>query len=208
LIFRGQGLLALTYIVPLVVVAYLLFFLYDWRIVSREKSSGSMVLFFAGCALVLAATVLLLVTQLPSCPWDALSFIFLALALVSAVLMMKALFFSLPANTYTAPEQARHTYACGMYALCRHPGVLWYCLMFISLAIMLRTPAAFIGCCVLCAGDIAYMVFQDVWSFPRTFCDYAAYKRNVPLFFPTRESFRAAFLKDDPETDGGTHESF
>ena len=194
---------ALTYIAPLVAAAYTLFFLYDWRLASGRGNTGSLAVFGTGCILVVVATAFLLATQLPWCPWDALSLVFLALALVSAALMIKALFFSLPAHTYTAPGQARHTYARGMYALCRHPGVLWYCLMFASLAIMLRTPAATAGCCILCIGDIAYMVFQDVWSFPRIFCDYAEYQRNVPFFLPTRASVHAAFAMDGSKADGG-----
>ena len=206
--FQEQDWAALTYVVFLVIAAYLLFFLYDWRTVSRKGNKGSILVFCAGCALVTIAATLLVISQLPSCPWDALSFIFLALALASAVLMVKALFFSLPADTYTAPEQSRRTYARGMYALCRHPGVLWYCMLFASLAIMLRTSAALIGCCALCAGDLTYMAFQEAWSFPHTFCDYAAYRQNVPLFFPSRASVHCAFSTSGSATDGGAHDSF
>lgn len=198
----------LTYVSLLAIAAYMLFFFYDWRTVSRKENTGSMAIFGAACVLVVAATVILLAAQLPQCPWDAVSFIFLVLALASAALMVKALFFSLPANTYAAPAQARRTYTRGMYALCRHPGVLWYCLMYAFLAIMLRTPAAITGCCVLCLGDVAYMLFQDAWSFPRTFCDYDAYRKRVPLFFPTRASLHAACATGSSEVDGGAHGSF
>lgn len=198
----------LTYVAPLAIAAYMLFFFYDWRTVSRKENAGSMAVFGAGCVLVVAATLLLLAAQLPQCPWDAASFIFLALALASAVLMVKALFFSLPANTYTAPAQVRGAYTQGMYALCRHPGVLWYCLMYASLAIMLRTPAAIAGCFLLCLGDVAYMIFQDAWSFPRTFCDYDAYRQSVPLFFPTRASLHAALTTGGSKVDGGANGSF
>lgn len=193
----------LAYIVPLIVVAYSLFFLYDWLTVTGKGTKGSMAVFCFGCAFTMIAAVLLLATQLDRCPWDAVAFISLSLAIASFILMVKALFFSLPANTYAAPEPARHAYASGMYALCRHPGVLWYCLAFVFLAIMLRTPAAGIGCAALCIGDLAYMFFQETWSFPRTFCDYAAYQRNVPLFFPTYASLRAALAADGPKANGG-----
>jgi len=178
-------------------------FFYDWRTVSCKENTGLVAVFCAGCAFVVLATLLLLISQADQCTWDVLFFVFLTLALASAALMAKALFFSLPPNAYAASVQIRCTYARGMYALCRHPGVLWYCLMFASLAIMLRTPAATAGCCILCIGDIAYMVFQDVWSFPRIFCDYAEYQRNVPFFLPTRASVHAAFAMDGSKADGG-----
>jgi len=193
----------LIYITLTTVVAYLLFFLYDWLEAGRPEGGSPAVLFGSACALVVAATVILLVHALPSCPWDLLSVVALVLALVFAGLMVKALFFSLPADTYRAPRQGRSTCTRGMYALCRHPGVLWYSLMFVSLALMLRSSLAAAGCALLIAGDVAYMLFQDAWSFPRIFCDYDAYRRSVPLFLPTRASIRAAFDTRGCAVDGG-----
>lgn len=95
--------------------------------------------------------------------------------------MIKSLFFSLPSDTYASPEQGRHVYQAGMYALCRHPGVLWYCMFFLFVALTLRMGVAFACCSILCAGNIAYMFFQEKWSFPRTFCDYDVYQQKVPL---------------------------
>lgn len=203
---------ALAYIVALAVLAYALFFAYDWRIVGRRGGLGTAALFGVGCALVAAATLIMLATQLPAGPRDAIALVSLAAALVFAALMAKALFFSLPKDTYTAPEQPQRVYAEGMYALCRHPGVLWYCLAFAALALALRTPVALVACCVLCLGNLAYMMLQDAWSFPRTFVDYAEYKQRVPLFFPTRASIRAALAPGGAvcarKSDGGAHGSF
>ena len=63
---------------------------------------------------------------------------------------------------------------------------------FLFLALAFRSTPASLSCLLLCAGNVAYMVFQDAWSFPRTFCDYRDYQRNVPFFFPTCQSVRNA----------------
>lgn len=183
----------ITQIVLLAVAAYALFFAYDVRTVSSAANARSGLLFAAGCVFVLASLIVIFATQFAACPWDVLSILCLIIALIAAALTIKALFFSLPANTYAAPEQGRPAYTKGMYALCRHPGVLWLCVALVAVAVMLRTPAAVVGCLVLCAGDVAYMLFQDRWSFPRTFCDYEAYKRSTPLILPTAASVRRAF---------------
>lgn len=181
----------------LTVMAYGLFFAYDVFTVKRPEFSRSGALFAAGCLLVVIAALVLATTQMTAFPGDALSLISALIALVAFALMIKALFFSLPAGTYSDPQQGRHAYQNGMYALCRHPGVLWYCLFFLFVALALRTSAAFACCAILCAGNIAYMFFQDKWSFPRTFCDYADYQQRVPFFLPTAASFRAAFFSGE-----------
>lgn len=178
----------------LTVVAYGLFFAYDVFTVKRPDFSRSGVLFTVGCLLVVIAALILAVSQVTACPRDAFALIFALMALAAFALMIKALFFSLPAGTYSDPQQGRHAYQGGMYALCRHPGVLWYCMFFLFMALALRTNVAFVCCAILCAGNVAYMFFQDKWSFPRTFCDYGEYQQRVPFFWPTAASFRAAFL--------------
>lgn len=181
-----------TFVAPLVVVAYILFFAHDWLLVSRPSFVRSNLVFALAFLLVVVAAGFFLFSQIALCPWDTLSLISLVMALLFFALTIKSLFFSLPKGTYASPEQGRHVYTQGMYALCRHPGVLWYCLMFVAFALMLRTPESFACCALLCAGNVAYMVFQDCWSFPRTFCDYAGYKTTVPFFIPTPTSIRHA----------------
>lgn len=190
---KGKKLLSIVLnILTLTVIAYGLFFAYDVLTVKSAQVRGVSVLFYAGCLLVIAAACALVFDQAAFFGFDFIAIASLVCAAASFALMVKALFFSLPSGTYTDPEQGRPTYQKGMYALCRHPGVLWYCLFFLFVALAFRTNAAVACCAILCAGNIAYMVFQDMWSFPRTFCDYAAYRDRVPFFLPTAQSMRAA----------------
>ena len=176
----------------LTIAAYGLFFAYDILTVRGASSARSHLLFFAGCVLVVAAFALLLISQMNGLAADAFFYGMAVLSLICFALMVKALFFSLPRGTYSSVEQGRSVYRCGMYAFCRHPGVFWYCLGFLFLALAFRSVPVSLSCLLLCAGNVAYMIFQDTWSFPRTFCDYRDYQRNVPFFFPTCQSVRNA----------------
>ena len=176
----------------LTIAAYGLFFAYDILTVRGVGSTRLHFLFFAGCMLVVAAFALLLISQMHVLAADAFFYGMAVLSLICFALMVKALFFSLPQGTYSSAERGRSVYQGGMYAFCRHPGVFWYCLGFLFLALAFRSAPVVLSCLLLCAGNVAYMVFQDAWSFPRTFCDYQDYQRNVPFFFPTRQSVRNA----------------
>ena len=176
----------------LTIAAYGLFFAYDILTVRGVGSVRSRLLFFAGCVLVVAAFVLLLVSQMRILAADAFFYVMAALSFICFALMVKALFFSLPRGTYSSAEPGRSVYQGGMYAFCRHPGVFWYCLGFLFLALAFRSAPVSLSCLLLCAGNVAYMFFQDAWSFPRTFCDYRDYQRNVPFFFPTCQSIHSA----------------
>lgn len=178
-------------IVGMTIAAYALFFLYDWLTVRRPLVSCAWV-FALALALNAVAAALLLIDQVPAAPKDGLFFVALLGALLCAAALVWALFFALPKGTYASPEVGRTCCKQGMYALCRHPGVLWYCLMFAFVALMLRTPQAVLSCAILCAGDIAYMILQDVWTFPATFGDYRQYKHTTPLLLPNAASLRAA----------------
>ena len=185
----------------LTIAAYGLFFAYDILTVRSAGTARLQFLFFAGCVLVVAAFVLLLAGQMPVLAADAFFYVMAVLSLASFALMVKALFFSLPQGTYSSAEQGRSVYQNGMYAFCRHPGVFWYCLGFLFFALAFRSAPVSLSCLLFCAGNVAYMVFQDVWSFPRTFCDFRDYQRNVPFFFPTCQSVRNALSQ--PSVKGG-----
>ena len=169
-----------------------MFFAYDVVTVKRPQQGRSYLLFAAACLLNTAAAAVLLASQIPGFAWDAIAIIFCVLAAISCALMIWALFFALPKDTYADPQQGRSVCDWGMYALCRHPGVLWYCVMFLCLGIAFRTASATIASTALCAGNIAYMVFQDLWSFPRVFGNYDEYRKHVPFFLPTASSFSRA----------------
>ena len=51
--------------------------------------------------------------------------------------------------------------------------------------------------------NLLYVLFQDRWTFPRTFPDYPAYRRRVPFLLPTARSLRTAWLTRRSAADKG-----
>lgn len=110
-------------------------------------------------------------------------------AAVFAALLVHALFFALPAaETYALNGEKTTVCDSGVYALCRHPGVLWFALLYLSLLGMGLLPLS--AALIFPTANFLYAAAQDRWVFEETIAGYAAYKRRVPCFLPTAESVR------------------
>jgi len=168
--------------------AFAVFFLgdyNDWKWGLRELR----VCFPAGVLLLTAGTALLAIrgTALGS---GVTRGIFLALAAVFLLLLLRALFFALPAEaSYARPGGRRPVRRTGMYALCRHPGVLWfgglYLCLWPAMGVPLWAGAAYTGL------DVLLVLFEDRRVFPAVLDGYAEYQRETPFLIPTAESIRA-----------------
>lgn len=110
------------------------------------------------------------------------------------VLLIYTLFFALPFDeTYLEESRKRLAYTEGIYSLCRHPGVLWFAGVYLCLwgaSGKLSQGIYFIS---MIFWNYLYIVFQDVWTFPKTFTNYNEYKRKTPFLIPNGRSIRACF---------------
>ena len=177
--------------VALAIGAYALFFAYDVFNVRAPQVRIANALFPLAFIMVALSTVIMVWISKDSFSLSFGSVLCLALSLACGIAMIVALFFSLPKDTYAEPGVKRKAYRGGMYALCRHPGVLWYALTYVFLMMSMQNEAGWIICMVLIAGNVLYMLLQDFWTFPAIFVDYADYKCGTPLFFPTPSSVAA-----------------
>lgn len=175
-------------------LGFLLFFLYDvnsftWRSRLLHKS------FALGVTLLAAATVLDLAAALRMGAFSGLKDLILLVAgALCLAALVYCLFFALPfAETYQDTDGPPAVCDRGVYALCRHPGVLCMLGMYLFWglgalpATMLRNGLIFSGL------NTVYVCFQDCMTFPRTFPDYPDYQKNVPFLIPTGASIRAAW---------------
>ena len=175
-------------------LGFLLFFLYDvnsftWRSRLLHKS------FALGVTLLAAATVLDLAAALRMGAFSGLKDLILLVAgALCLAALVYCLFFALPfAETYQDTDGPPAVCDRGVYALCRHPGVLCMLGMYLFWglgalpATMLRNGLIFSG------FNTVYVCFQDRMTFPRTFPDYPDYQKNVPFLLPTGASIRAAW---------------
>ena len=133
------------------------------------------------------------------CAWKAGCFagvgdvLLLVGAAVFFALLIYSLFFALPfEKTYTEQTSGNHVYSGGVYALCRHPGILWFFGMYLLLGLAALPSGMIVNCLVFSALDLAYAWFQDRITFPKTFCDYTQYQKSVPFLIPTKASIRMA----------------
>lgn len=173
--------------------SFALFFLgdyNDWKWGRR----GLRLCFPAGVLLLTAGTALLAIRE--TAPWSGVPR--KAALLLSAVflfLLVRTLFFALPAEaSYARPGERRPVRRSGVYALCRHPGVLWFAGLYLCLWAALGVPlwagAAFTGMNVL------LVMFEDRWVFPTVLDGYRDYQRVTPFLIPNSESVRACVKRD------------
>ncbi|MCF0133763.1 MAG: hypothetical protein HUJ72_07845 [Blautia sp.] len=189
------------------IAAFGCFVLYDLNSVLWKKRALHSC-FLTGCILLLGMTLYMLISGSATVDHGVRFWVFFLAAVVFVVLLIYTLFFALPfGETYLAKEgdaqgklyAHRHAekerkpevYNRGMYALCRHPGVLWFFLFYFFMGIALY-PAAFLYPGLFYSAlNVGYVVLQDVWTFPETLNGYGQYKRETPFLLPDKESIRS-----------------
>lgn len=111
---------------------------------------------------------------------------------VSATLLIHSLFISLPfRKTYVDAGVGDKLVRTGLYALVRHPGILWFPLFMLSLIPISRSSLLLIAAPTFIALDIVLVVIQDKLIFGRMFPGYDNYRRETPMLLPNKKSFGA-----------------
>ncbi|HHU18491.1 MAG TPA: hypothetical protein GXZ70_09860 [Clostridiales bacterium] len=119
----------------------------------------------------------------------ARTFFFGILALISLVLLIYTLFFAVPfKETYFQSESQLKLCDEGVYALSRHPGVLWFTGFYFFLWLALPNPLLLLGAVLFSLLNYFYVLFQDKWVFMKMFSGYGEYKASTPFLFPTYQS--------------------
>ena len=100
------------------------------------------------------------------------------------------LFFALPVEaSYASPGEKRPACTTGVYALCRHPGVLWFAGLYGCLALAAGLPLW--EAAVLIAFNVGLVAFEDRCVFPARLEGYGAYQASTPFLVPNGASIRA-----------------
>ncbi len=173
------------------VAAFALFFLFD-EAKRRKWCHGWNLCFAAGICLLAGATAGLLFAS-PSWRPGWTGILCLACMAVCFLLLLYALFFALPfRKTYVTGENSAQVVDTGMYALCRHPGVIWFCLAYLFLYLARGTGEALAAWLVWTVADIAHVWVQDRFYFPQTLPGYDDYREKTPFLLPTPGSVRKA----------------
>lgn len=174
-------------------LAFLLFIIYDLEQagVFRKRFHKFVRLFFLlGFVFLAFSTIRIAGLQAVACTsWTLHAVVFLGCALCFLLLLIYTLFFALPfQETYVVQNVGYKVCAQGMYALCRHPGVLWFTGFYLSLWFALGGFRLFCIALWYSCLNLCYVIFQDCYTFPKIFLDYGHYKQQVPFLIPNRKS--------------------
>lgn len=172
---------------------FLLYLLYDINSFTHQARVPS-TFFMLGTVLIGAAAVLDLWSAWKLGAFSGASdILLLAAGAACFAALLYCLFFALPfQETYTEQKTDRQVYSGGVYALCRHPGILCFFGMFLFLGLAALPGKLLFHGLIFSLLNLAYAWFQDRITFPKTFCNYEAYQKQVPFLFPTGGSIRLA----------------
>ena len=172
-------------------IAFLLYVLYDINSVKWNRKLLHYGFFLGTVLLVITTTGVVLQNTKHIENIKGSSILLLGIATIFFVLLIYTLFFALPFDkTYQNESEKRMAYTEGVYALCRHPGVLWFIRFYMFLAWGMNSREVMSYGIIISIWNVLYVILQDCYSFPLTFINYRSYQKETPFLIPTRKSIR------------------
>ncbi|MFC2072917.1 methyltransferase family protein [Chloroflexota bacterium] len=169
-------------------LGFLLIHLFD--VVSLKRLPGVKPLtWIVGSSLLVYALVMVSLRSDKMLPLIWTTWLGWVLLTVSLFLLIYSLFINLPfRKTYIATGIGDKLIRTGLYALVRHPGVLWFILFLFSLILVSRSSLLLIAAPIFVLLDIVLVIVQDKFFFVRMFAGYESYQRETPMLVPNRQS--------------------
>ncbi len=169
------------------IAAFAMFFLgdfNDWRLKNRLLRSC----FYLGVVMLAASTVGLCIKQ-DSTPLSARYRVpFLVLALFFGLFTLYSV---LSVSFVNRGNGEKRVFSGGLYAVCRHPGFLFFVPMYICLWLGAGLP--FVAAAVFIGLNLLLVLFEDKLVFPAFLQGYSEYKTTTPFIVPNAKSIiRAA----------------
>jgi hypothetical protein len=172
--------------------SFLCFTLFDLNKLKMKSPWGNLMFGIGGLLLTASAAGILWSGGFSVASPFALGAFFYLLAFLFFFLTAFSLFGALPfKKTYADTNETKSALTdTGMYALCRHPGVLWFFLGFLFLSFASGKALLYLACILWTFLDILHVFTQDVFFFPATIEGYGAYQKTTPFLIPNRKSLR------------------
>lgn len=177
------------------IAAFVLFFINDindWKLKRKWLS----VSFAAGAVLLAVSTVWMCMrgngdAVLSGVPAAAV-WVILAASLAGEVYSLFFSFSCSEAYAGAGGDNVRYPSTGRMYALCRHPGVLFFIIIYAGLILVTNMPAT--GGAMMCILNLLLIVFEDIYVFPSVFEAYDKYKQGTPFLIPNMRSIRKCIV--------------
>lgn len=119
---------------------------------------------------------------------------YIAMSIISLLLIIYSLFFALPfVRTYVSVQKGNTVVDKGIYALCRHPGVIWFFFFYLFLWLASGKMMMMWAGIIWTSMDIIHVYVQDRWLLPKALKGYDQYKAKVPFLIPNMASIKNCF---------------
>lgn len=171
-------------------VGFIFYLLYDLN-QGWWKTKFLQPCFLLGSLLVLAATAGILAKE-ATLPDSVLDGVFVLFSALCGGLLFYTLFMAIPFEATYVQAKFSTVVDTGVYALCRHPGVLFLAGFYFFLAPAVESAALFWAGVWFSLCNLIYVALQDRFFFPRCFSNYGDYQQSVPFLIPTAKSIRQA----------------
>jgi protein-S-isoprenylcysteine O-methyltransferase Ste14 len=112
------------------------------------------------------------------------------LILPSLILLIKTLLFE---SDFSGKSTELKT--TGSYNISRHPGVLYFILTTLFLALFTRSTSLIYSMIIFSILDIIIVIFEDSIFLPRKFINYNEYKKQTPFLIPRVIKPKSVILK-------------
>ena len=184
---------ALHVIMPIIVIVSFLFMALSDALKMRGRDKAGKGLFAAGVLLLAAGMILSAMTGNRFHVSPLLRALLITLAALGAWGEYSSLFGALPVKeTYIGTYPAQKLVDSGLYAMCRHPGAIFFPLMSVCLALGLGSVSLLNSSLLASSLNLLYVLFQDQVVFPATIPGYGSYRQRVPFLLPTAQSIARA----------------
>ena len=113
-----------------------------------------------------------------------LQIIFLLLAIISLILLVYTLFFAIPFKETYVEEEFNKVVKTGIYGFSRHPGVIFFFGFTIFASLAAGNLQLLQDSLIYNVFNLMYVIYQDIYIFPKCFIDYNQYKKEVHFLLP------------------------
>jgi protein-S-isoprenylcysteine O-methyltransferase Ste14 len=171
-------------------VAFLLFIVFDYFTLYNKEAEKKL-FGIAGLLIFIYSAIMSIITsQIIRIP-VAVRIAAGGLWVMFIFLLIYSLFLELPfVKTYGEKEHSRDLVDTGTYALCRHPGVLWFGLMFLSAFLTTGAVLIAIGGFIWTIIDVFHVYLQEKIFFCKMFNGYENYMKTTPMLIPDSNSIK------------------
>lgn len=173
-------------------ISFLFFALSDLNEVRFQRK----ILLYAfpiGCVTLAAATLLLFAFK-PADLTVSASFHLLAgiLAVFNFILLIVSLIvvWRRPELQKSIASNKKIPFDRGLYAMCRHPGVLFFIFFYAFLALALERSTLLMAGGWFSVLNLVYSLWQDHFILPKLLINYDGYHSRTPFLIPTADSMR------------------